>query len=101
MEVDDLAQNGIEYDPEDYADRGIRQLEDGKFSVHFKIKILNGGDLKYLVALWGLSGCSADTPCPWCFCHQADFGNWRADIKYRYIQFLINAIIMIVVLIFF
>jgi hypothetical protein len=83
VEVDDLDRYGIVCEPSEYATRGIRQLENGNFSVLFRVKILNGGDLKVLVALWGLSGCGAATPCPWCYCDSSQFGNWGGDINHR------------------
>ena len=85
VEVADLERYGIVCEPSEYATRGINQLDNGLFSVHFKVKILSGGDLKVIVALWGLSGCGAGTPCPWCFCDSSQFGNWEADINHRYV----------------
>ena len=54
VEVDDLERYGIVCEPSEYATRGTHQLDNGLFSVHFKVKILSGGDLKVIVALWGL-----------------------------------------------
>jgi len=85
VEVDDLGRYGIVCEPSEYATRGIYQLDNGLFSVHFKVKILSGGNLKVIVALWILSGCVARTPCPWCFCDSSQFGNWEADINHRYV----------------
>ena len=97
VEVDDLERYGIVCEPSEYATRGIHQLDNGLFSVHFKVKILSVGDLKVIVALWGLSGCGAGTPCPWCFCDSSQFGNWEADISHRYVYHLCYKNIYIIV----
>ena len=84
MELDNLVDNGIYCAREDFEARGIEQLDDGRFKVHFDVNVLNGGDLKYLVALWGLSSCCAKTPCPWCLTDSDHFGDWEAGILHRY-----------------
>ena len=89
VEVDDLERYGIACEPSEYATRGIHQLSNGSFTITFKVKIIGGGDLKVLVALWGLSGCGAGTPCPWCYCDSSQFGNWEAEINHRYVHPLI------------
>ena len=84
VEVDDLAAHGIVWDDADeLQQRGIEKLENGNYAVHFDVKVLVGGDLKFLVALWGLSSCSATTPCPWCLIFDKDFGNFDAEIIHR------------------
>ena len=84
VEVDNLADHGIVWDdPEELEQRGIKRLENGNYAVHFDVKVLAGGDLKFLVALWGLSSCSASTPCPWCLIHEKDFGAFDVEIHHR------------------
>ena len=42
--------------------RGV-QLDDGE---QVEIKLLLGGDLKFLVGEMGIAGCSCEKPCVWC-----------------------------------
>lgn len=97
-ELEDLEANGLSIDLDNLEDygiacsgddnltaRGIQRHEDGHFTVKFKTRVLSGGDLKALVALWGISSCSADQPCPWCLINKMKFGlaEYQDNIDHR------------------
>ena len=68
-ELEDLAQNGMSIDIE--KDDGTTETH------HVAITIVEGGDLKWLNATCGLSGCSAEFSCPWCLVTSGEYAKCK------------------------
>ena len=79
-------------EPEDLAANGMTvviESEDGTTNTHHvDISILEGGDLKWLNATCGLSGCSANCSCPWCLVSSKDYATSKSA-KMRDSEFML------------
>lgn len=84
IELEDLEKYGIYSSEDELEARGIKRLDNGNFEVKFTTEFLLGGDLKFLVALWGISSCSASQPCPWCLIDSKYFGTLDMFAPHRY-----------------
>jgi hypothetical protein len=47
------------------------------------VKLCMGGDLKFLMSMLGLCGCSSNSPCPHCYCHKKDMDKGAAFLATR------------------